>query len=198
MKAIHPILRQTLSHNFAAALVVGLAALLGACAAPTPPPAPAPPPVAAAQPAPPPPAPAPLSLAPADWRDAPRTSGDWRWGIVDGRSTASYGADPAAPVARLVCDRARGAVLLARTATASDAQESPLPMALTTTSGTSALVSDPALSGKGWLVIALKPGDQTLDAIAFSRGRFAFEAAGQPTLYLPSWPEVSRVIEDCR
>jgi hypothetical protein len=34
--------------------------------------------------------------------------------------------------------------------------------------------------------------------MAFSRGRFAIETAGLPTLYVPSWPEVSRVVEDCR
>jgi len=34
--------------------------------------------------------------------------------------------------------------------------------------------------------------------MAFSRGRFALETAGQETLYLPSWPEISRVVEDCR
>lgn len=133
-----------------------------------------------------------------DWRDAPRTPGDWRWGIVDGKSTATYGTDPAAPIARLTCDRADGQILLARYATAASGAQAALPMALTSTSGTSALVSDPALSRAGWLVIALKANDPTLDSIAFSRGRFAFEAAGQPTLYLPSWPEVSRVIEDCR
>ena len=40
--------------------------------------------------------------------------------------------------------------------------------------------------------------DPLLDAMAFSKGRFAVEVAGLPTLYLPSWIEVSRVIEDCR
>jgi len=44
----------------------------------------------------------------------------------------------------------------------------------------------------------LSARDPLLDAIAFSRGRFALEAAGLETLYLPAWPELSRVIEDCR
>jgi hypothetical protein len=34
--------------------------------------------------------------------------------------------------------------------------------------------------------------------MAYSRGRFAVEINGLPTLYLPSWAEVGRVIEDCR
>ena len=40
--------------------------------------------------------------------------------------------------------------------------------------------------------------DPLLDAIAFTNGRFAVEVAGERTLILPPWAEVSRVIEDCR
>jgi hypothetical protein len=41
-------------------------------------------------------------------------------------------------------------------------------------------------------------GDGALDQIAFSRGRFAVEAPGLASLIVPAWPEVTRVIEDCR
>lgn len=71
-------------------------------------------------------------------------------------------------------------------------------MAIATTSGRRPLLSDPTLGGGSWLVVSLPAGDPLLDAIAFSRGRFALEAAGLPTLYLPAWPELSRVVEDCR
>ena len=40
--------------------------------------------------------------------------------------------------------------------------------------------------------------DPLLDAMAFSRGRFAVEVSGGPTLVVPAYPEVTRVIEDCR
>ena len=40
--------------------------------------------------------------------------------------------------------------------------------------------------------------DPLLDAIAFSRGRFATGAAGAPMVAIPAWPELGRVIEDCR
>ena len=46
--------------------------------------------------------------------------------------------------------------------------------------------------------VTLSANDRLLDAMAFSRGRFAIETAGLPTLYVPSWAEVSRVVEDCR
>jgi hypothetical protein len=45
---------------------------------------------------------------------------------------------------------------------------------------------------------ALNAQDPLLDAVAFSRGRFMIETPGQLALYLPSWPELSRAIEDCR
>jgi hypothetical protein len=32
----------------------------------------------------------------------------------------------------------------------------------------------------------------------FSRGRFAVETDGLPTLVLQTWPEPARVVEDCR
>jgi hypothetical protein len=37
-----------------------------------------------------------------------------------------------------------------------------------------------------------------LDKLAYSLGRTMIEASGTPTLILPAWPEVARVIEDCR
>ena len=40
--------------------------------------------------------------------------------------------------------------------------------------------------------------DPLLDAMAFSRGRLAVSVAGAPSLVLPPWPEVSRVVEECR
>jgi hypothetical protein len=40
--------------------------------------------------------------------------------------------------------------------------------------------------------------DSLLDSMASSRGRFVVSVAGQPALVVPPWPEVARVIEDCR
>jgi sulfur carrier protein ThiS len=85
-------------------------------------------------------------------------------------------------------------VLLARTGTSAVS----LPMTVLTTSETRPLSADPAPQGQPQLVTALRTGDKLLDAMAFSRGRFAVEVNGLPTLYLPAWTEVGRVIEDCR
>jgi hypothetical protein len=171
-----------------------LAALLGSCAAP---PKPAPqPPAPVAVPPQPIAKPAPLPPPPADWRDAAQTPGTWRWSMVEGRSAASFGPSRTDPVAMLVCDRTGKRVLLRR---AANAPASPVTaMRVLTTSGSRPLVSDPVLSANGWLTVPLASNDPLLDAMAFSRGRFALEAGGLGTLYLPSWPELSRVVQDCR
>jgi len=165
--------------------------LVASCAAPPKAPPPPPPaPVPAPRPAPPPP----LPSAPADWRDAPQTPGTWTWRMEGALSAASFGAPGQAALARIVCDRAGGQVWLSRQASASAA----VPMQVTTADTSRPLTGEGSGMAAGWIAAALNPRDPLLDAIAFSRGRFAFEAAGEPTLYLPSSPEISRVIEDCR
>jgi hypothetical protein len=52
--------------------------------------------------------------------------------------------------------------------------------------------------GAETIMVAVPASDSLLDAIALSKGRFAVEVEGEAPLYLPSWAEVSRVIEDCR
>jgi len=142
------------------------------------------------------PAPAPRPVprpAPADWRDAPQTPGDWYWKVSGGNSQARFGL-PGVPVAMLTCDAASRSVILARAGGASGA----VPVTVRSTFAVRTLTSDPAASKDGWTALRLPPRDPLLDQIAFSRGRFTIEIAGMAPLYLPSWPEVSRVIEDCR
>ncbi|MBS0482770.1 MAG: hypothetical protein JSR96_11600 [Proteobacteria bacterium] len=162
---------------------------LGSCVAPSkapPPPRPAPSHLPAPRPLPSPP--------PKDWRDAPQTPGTWNWSNAGGQSVARFAPPGGSPIASLTCDRASGLVLLARQGHGTGA----VPMQISTSAGTRPVLSEPARSQGGTIAAALRPRDPLLDTIAFSRGRFAFEAAGEPTLYLPSWPELSRVIEDCR
>jgi len=94
----------------------------------------------------------------------------------------------------MACNRAAGTISLLRTGTSSVA----LPMTVATTSETRALSAEPAPQGQPQLVTTLPARDALLDAMAFSRGRFSVEVNGLPTLYLPAWAEVGRVLEDCR
>ena len=169
-------------------MLAGLA-FLSACAAPRKPepaplPVPPPRPVATAVPA----------LPSADWRDAPLTPGTWSYDVGASGSSARFGAEAAAPLLTLRCDRAAARFTLLR----AGAAPGPLPLTITTSTLTRAFTATPEAAPTPQLGLALAPRDAVLDAMGFSRGRFVIEVAGLPTLYLPAWPEVGRVIEDCR
>ncbi len=177
------------------AVTVLLVALTAACATPQ---KPTPVPILMPVRVPPPrPAPRPAPPPPADWRDAPQSPGDWRWSALSGSSQASFGLAGVSPLVMLTCDLPSRTVLLARASVSSDAPGA-VPMTVRTTFNLRPLTSDPAASRPGWITARLAARDPLLDAMAFSRGRFTLEVTGLATLYVPSWPELSRVIEDCR
>jgi hypothetical protein len=60
------------------------------------------------------------------------------------------------------------------------------------------ITAQASADGRPMLIANLPSNDRLLDAMALSRGRFAVETGGMETLYLPAWPEITRVIEDCR
>lgn len=134
----------------------------------------------------------PTPVAPvADWRDLPRTPGDWQYRGLGGGSMATYGARGAAPVATLTCDRAAGQV----TMTFATPRPTAGSVTIRTTSTQRTLNVQPMAGGVG---VSLAASDRLLDAIGFSRGRFLVEGAPVGRLVLPAWAEVLRVTEDCR
>ncbi len=169
---------------------LALLTLLGGCVAERKvAPAPAPSPIQ--RPSPPPPQ---VVAPPADWRDADYTPGNWSHSAGTAGSVASYGSPGAAPLLSLRCDRARSVVVLSRAGAAS----AQVPLSVITTNGTRAFTATAQGGPSPQLAVSFTPRDPHLDAIAFSRGRWAVEVPGLPTLTLPAWPEVARVIEDCR
>jgi hypothetical protein len=177
-----------------AGVTIGIVFTVSACSQEKPQPAPRPaarpvPAAPAAAPQPRPPA-APIVRAPAKWMDAPQTPGTWRWSMEGARSVARFGAD----LLVLSCNRDAAAVTLTRFGPG----EGQVPMTVSTSAfarplGAVALPGPPPS-----LEATISARDSLLDAMAFSRGRFAVETPGLPTLYVPSWPEVARVVEDCR
>ncbi len=170
----------------AAIALVGLSSLAAGCIpASAPPPPPAPAPVAVALPP-----PQPLA---SDWRDWPRTPGDWRYAAGISRFTGSDGR----PLLTLSCDRAARRLILTRPAPAAATA-----LTIRTTSTVRTLpvqARAPADAAPLLMLDATLPADdRLLDAIAFSRGTFTVEQAGQPPLVVPSWAEIGRAIEDCR
>lgn len=176
---------------FAALPLLALCAL-AAC---VPPPAPAPAPLPAPAPA---PAPQPVTPPPAptysNWMDAPQTPGDWYYRPTADGSGAYFGPPNTEADFALLCHNATRTVELQRLGQEAGA----VPVTIRTETGDRQLTGQPQGPGLPLIAATLAASDPFLDAMAFSKGRFAVEVAGEPTLYLPSWPEVTRVIEDCR
>lgn len=176
--------------TMASGMIAASALALAACvpSAPVPPPAPAPAPAPTATPT---PAPAPS----ADWQGTPLTPGDWRYVAAGNTTRASFGAASSGAQFVVACDRTLRQVSLIRP---TDLTRS-APMTITTTETTRTLATLLASNtAPPQVVAALAAHDATLDAIVFTRGRFMVQVPGTSPLYLPSWPEIARVVEDCR
>ena len=128
--------------------------------------------------------------------DAPRTAGDWAYLREGNETIAAYSAPGGAPLFTLRCDPARRQVAIIRAMSVQSAEE--LMMRILTETSERILAAQPVAAPSSMASATLSASDPLLDAMAFSKGRFAVEAAGLDTLYLPSWIELSRVIEDCR
>jgi hypothetical protein len=127
--------------------------------------------------------------------DAPQTPGDWFYIPQTNASIAAFGPAERQPLFAMRCDKASRTISIGRTS----ASTVPQPMTIRTESATRTFSTNPAQGSVEHLVATSVPAaDAFLDAMAFSKGRFAVEVSGEPTLYLPSWPEITRVIEDCR
>ncbi|MFT4026793.1 MAG: hypothetical protein QM676_08340 [Novosphingobium sp.] len=182
-------------HTQFAALIsaAALGALVASCASPPPP---APPPRPRPQPShtPLPPPPPPQAQPQVGWRDAPITPGNWRWSRIGGASAARFAEGPSGALLEFRCDRATNSVLLIRAGTASGR----VTMTVTTTAVARPLTAQPLGGPQPALVVSIPARDALLDAVIFSRGRFAVEAQGLAPIYAPTWPEIARVVEDCR
>ena len=176
--------------------LLGIAVLglcLGGCAS-SPPPAPTPAPAPAPAPSPQPSAAPPQVATPTydNWMDAPRTPGDWSFSLVATGALAQFGTDPANPLFGIECVKPRGVVVL-HVPRASGGE-----LRLRTETLDRTLPASDIAGGPNYAHYALRASDSLLDAMAFSKGRFAASVSGGPTYYLPAWPEVTRVVEECR
>ena len=159
--------------------------------APAPAPTPAPPPSPTPTPSPAPtPTPPPAVRPSVDWQDAPITPGVWSWSREGNQSVARF----AGGLLVMRCNLANRTVTLERAGGAAGE----VPMTVVTDRLSRPLTGIVRPGAPPAITVTFGALDPLLDAMAFSRGRFALEATGMPTLYVPSWPEISRVIEDCR
>jgi len=161
-----------------------LAAAVAACVPRTAPPASAPV-------LPPAPAPAPLPsappLPPVNWLDAPLSPGGWHYRRDGAVALASYRSGSLTFTLR--CEPTRSVTLWLTGAQAPA-------LAIRTTYGERRLPAAPVHLNE--MQATLPAGDPLLDQMAFSRGRILVQPEGGPALIVPAWPEIARIIEDCR
>lgn len=154
------------------------------------PPSPPPAPVATA------PAPAPPVTVIDDWQDARRTPGDWVYRSDTRGSLALFG--PVSGDARFLvrCDSGARRIYLSRAGSFAEGDTGTM-----TIRASSGAKSFPARNNGGnpaYIAVDLPVSEPQLDAMAFSRGRFLVSVKGGEDLVIPSWPEIARVVEDCR
>jgi hypothetical protein len=122
-----------------------------------------------------------------DWRDAPVTPGEWR--LVP--TADGSGVDFANRFA-MRCMRPSDTIIITIRGPFTGPSGT---IRVTTDAREQLLAARPSADG---LAAALPARDPLLDAMAFSRGRFRVVTSDGRSLVMPSWTEISRVIEDCR
>ena len=135
---------------------------------------------------------APAAPATPDLGTAVPLPGSWSYAPVANGSEAVFSNATGHPQLWIRCTRSVRRVSIAKLATGA----APF-IDVWTSSATRSLPAsfNPA---NARATIELGAFDTLLDAMAFSRGRIGVTVRGQPTLVVPPWQEIARVIEDCR
>ena len=131
-------------------------------------------------------------LAAQDLSTAQPVAGSWTYAMTGGGTEARFADTAGNPQLWVQCTRATRRVSLARPATAA------APFLTVWTSSLTRNVPASFNPATRRLTIDLATYDPLLDAIVSSRGRVGYTIGAQPSFVVPPWPEVARVIEDCR
>jgi len=127
-----------------------------------------------------------------DYSTAIPIGGTWNYAQTADGSEATFVGATSQPQLIVHCTRLSRRVSIAKPATAA----APFLAIWTSSQTRSAPASFNPLTNR--LTTDFAAYDAFLDAIAFSRGRAAFNVGNAPALVVPVWSEISRVIEDCR
>ena len=119
-------------------------------------------------------------------------AGGWRYSAAADGSQAVFANASAQPQLSIRCTRSTRLVSISKPATGA------APFLFVWTSSNTRNLPASFKPATMQLVADVTAMDSILDSIAFSRGRIAVSASGSAALVFPSWPELIRVIEDCR
>jgi len=130
--------------------------------------------------------------APPDLSTATPLPGRWSWPTTVDGSEATYFDTAGRAQLWLHCMRGARTVTVARPASGA----APFLLVWSTSASRNVLASyNPATAR---ITAQLNAADPLLDALAFSRGRIGAGISGTAPLVAPAWPEIARVVEDCR
>lgn len=128
------------------------------------------------------------------WIDAPLTPGTWDYEDRGNLTLAAFTSPVSGMAFAFQCWRPSQAISLIMAG-----QSAPNPaMTIRTETAARAVAAQLTIGEFANVIASLRGDDPLLDAMALSKGRFAVAVDGLTPLYLPSYAEVSRVIEDCR
>jgi hypothetical protein len=127
-----------------------------------------------------------------DLSAATPVAGSWTYSASAGGSEATFINASALPQLWIHCAKGTRRVSIAKPATGA----APFVQVWTSSAARSIAASYTPLNSR--ITVELTAYDPLLDALAFSRGRIAVGVTGLPALVAPAWPEIARVVEDCR
>jgi hypothetical protein len=128
----------------------------------------------------------------ADPAGATPISGTWSYSNSAVSTVARFVNTTGQPQLTVSCVKSARQVVIAKPASGA------APFMLLWTSSTTRSYPASFDPATGVVSVRLAASDAMLDAIVFSRARFAVTLTGSPQLVLPNEPELTRVIEDCR
>ncbi len=167
---------------------LAIPALIASCVAPPDgPPQRALPPVQRPTTAPPPLVPVPQSVTPGAVEP-----GSWSYARMARGSAARFGTEAGAYGFAIECETGDRSIVLRILRVNPSA-----PDATAVLRASSTLKSVAVTGGGAFGIARLTARDPILDALAFSRGKFGVAIDGRER-WLPTWPELTRVVEDCR
>lgn len=127
-----------------------------------------------------------------DFSYSPVSPGSWTYRGVAGGSEASFVDGTGTTRMVIACGKITRLVTISRISAAPAANLS------FWTSSASRNLGARFDQPSGRVIAQVGAMDPLLDALAFSRGRFASLMPGSPALVLPAEPEIAHVVEDCR
>ncbi len=134
-----------------------------------------------------------------DLSAATPVAGNWTYAATADGSEATFSNPSALPQLSIRCTRVTRRITVAKPATAA----APFMYVWTSSAVRSVPASFNPLTNR--ISIEVTSNDPLLDALAFSRGRIGVivpQSAGATAqsvqLVVPAWPEIARVVEDCR